>query len=196
MPKPPSYSRDQILDAAVTAAHRHWRAATVAQVTEQLGAPSGSIYHRFGSRDALFASAWIRSVRRFHRGFDAVAAIEEPVHAMVETALLIPRFCREHPEDARMLTVFRYADLVAEPPAGLADDLRDLNAPVRRLLEGLARRRYGRLSRRGVDIVTLACRDAPMGMVRPLIGEQVPEWIDEAVRASAAAVAGLDDTVN
>ncbi|UMG91844.1 TetR/AcrR family transcriptional regulator [Nocardioides sp. TF02-7] len=155
--------------------------------------PSGSIYHRFASRDALFAAAWIRAVRRYHAQFDRITTVADPVEAIVETGLLVPRFCRAHPRDARMLTVFRYRDLVEDPPPGLEDDLRDLNAPVGRLLSDLARRRYGRVTKRGLEIVALAARDTPLGMVRSLIGDPVPQWLDEPVRAACRAVALLDD---
>ncbi len=187
------YTVDQILDAATGAVHEHWRAATVAHVLARLDAPSGSIYHRFASRDALFASAWVRAVHRYHAQFDGIYEIADPVGAIVETGLLIPRFCRAHPRDARMLTVFRHRDLVAAPPAGLDGSLHDLNAPVSRLLTHLTERRYGRVSERGLALVALATRDAPLGMVRSLIGEPIPGWLDEPVRSACTAIARLDD---
>lgn len=193
MVKPSRFTVDEILDAATEAVHEHWRSATVAHVTAILGAPSGSIYHRFASRDALFASAWVRAVRRYHAQFEAITDIEDPVEAIVETGLLIPRFCRAHPRDARMLTVFRHRDLVAAPPPGLEADLPDLNLPVGRLLSHLAEQRYGRVSERGLALVALAARDTPLGMVRSLIGDPIPRWLDEPVRAACEAVARLED---
>ncbi|MEV7133985.1 TetR/AcrR family transcriptional regulator [Arthrobacter sp. NPDC093128] len=192
MPTPTSYTREQILDAAMHAVHEHWRSATVAHVTARLGAPSGSIYHRFRSREALFASAWIRSIRRFHRELERVSA-GDPVEAIVETALLIPRFCRENPLDARMMTAYRYNDLMQDPPPGLLVDLENLNAPVGETLNRLTLARYGRATPRGLSIVALACREAPIGLIRPMIGEAIPLWIDDAVRAASTGIARLPD---
>lgn len=192
MPRPISYSREEILDAAVLAVHEHWRSATVAHVTAKLGAPSGSIYHRFRSRDALFASAWVRSIKRFHHELQRMEA-NEPIEAIVETALLIPRFCRENPLDARMMTVYRYKDLMVDPPADVLPDLTGLNAPVGEILDRLALARYGRVTQRGLALVSLACREAPIGLIRPMIGDAIPLWIDDAVRAASTGIARLPD---
>ena len=190
--KPARFTTEEILDAAAQAVHTHWRSATVGHVTALLDAPSGSIYHRFASRDALFASAWVRAVRRFHAQFDAVREISDPVEAMVETGMLIPTFCRAHPVDARMLTVYRHRDLVAAPPAGLEGDLPDLNGPVGSLIAHLAEQRYGQVSPRSIEMVALAVRDTPLGMVRTLLGEPIPQWLDAPIRAAIRAVAELD----
>ncbi|GAA1734909.1 hypothetical protein GCM10009734_45680 [Nonomuraea bangladeshensis] len=96
----PSFTHDQILDAARDAAFEHWRSATIGHVTALLGAPSGSIYHE---------------------------------------------------------------------------------------------RRYGRITPHGLEVIALACRDSPYGIVRPLIGEPIPAWIDDAVRVTSTALAHLND---
>ncbi|MGW3482900.1 TetR/AcrR family transcriptional regulator [Rhodococcus indonesiensis] len=187
------YSRDEILDATVRVAYERGHGATVADVTTMLGAPSGSIYHRFRSRHSLFVSAWVRCVRQFHEMFAAVREIEDPVEGIVATALLIPRFCRAHPPEARTLTLYRYADLAADPPPDLAADLEGLNDPVAEHLADLTLRRYGRVTARGLELVALACRDTPYGMIRGRIGGPIPEWMDEPVAAAVRAIALLDD---
>ncbi|PZG17714.1 TetR/AcrR family transcriptional regulator [Nonomuraea aridisoli] len=193
MPRSPSFTHDQILDAARDAAFEHWRSATVGHVTALLGAPSGSIYHRFASRDVLFGSAWIRSIKAFQAGLTRAAETDDPIEAIVRTALWIPEFCRRHPRDARMMTVFRYADLVATGPPQLQEELRHLNDPVADHLRRLTEGRYGRVTRHGMEVVALACRDSPYGIVRPMIGEPIPAWIDDAVRVTSTALAQLDD---
>ncbi|NOX28486.1 MAG: helix-turn-helix transcriptional regulator, partial [Actinobacteria bacterium] len=56
MGRRPKYSSDQILDAAASLlAADGPTALSVARIAARLGAPSGSIYHRFGSRDVLVA---------------------------------------------------------------------------------------------------------------------------------------------
>ena len=117
----------------------------------------------------------------------------EPIEAIVETALLIPRFCRENPLDARMMTVYRYKDLMEDPPADVLPDLTGLNAPVGEILDRLTLARYGRVTPRGLALVALACREAPIGLIRPMIGDAIPLWIDDAVRAASTGIAHLPD---
>ncbi|MBT2588335.1 TetR/AcrR family transcriptional regulator [Arthrobacter sp. ISL-95] len=192
MATPVSYTREQILDAAMEAVHEHWRSATVAQVSAKLGAPSGSIYHRFRSRDVLFVSAWVRSIKRFHRELEQIGTAD-PVEAITKTALLIPRFCRAHPLDARMMTAYRYSDLMKDPHPDLLPELTNLNDPVRETIDRLTLARYGRVTPQGLAIVALACRETPIGLIRPMIGDEIPLWIDEAVRAASTAIAQLPD---
>nr|WP_272954965.1 TetR/AcrR family transcriptional regulator [Kribbella shirazensis] len=186
------YSRDEILDAAVLAVHEHGHAATVADVTKLLKAPSGSIYHRFPSRQSLFVSAWMRCVRQFQNTFADIGT-EDPVEAIVATGLQIPRFCRDHPAEARTLTLFRYQVLMADPPAELVPELEVLNAPVAEHIAALARSRYGRITQRRLELVALACRDTPYGIVRGLIGGPIPTWLDEPIAAASRAIALLND---
>jgi AcrR family transcriptional regulator len=74
MGRPAKFNTEQILDAtAQLVAEGGPGLATVAGIAERLGAPTGSIYHRFNSRDLLLARLWFRTVRRAQEGF--VAAI-------------------------------------------------------------------------------------------------------------------------
>ena len=182
MAKRALYSRDDILSAAISAVGRRGHGATVADVTHELGAPSGSIYHRFPTRESLFASAWIRCVHRFHDTFTAIAEVDDPLEAIVETGLLIPRFCRANPDEARTLALYRHSELLADPPKGLLDDL--------------TRRRFGEVTPHGLELIALASRDTPYGMVRGLIGGEIPAWFDQPIAAAITAVASLDPSTD
>jgi AcrR family transcriptional regulator len=77
MGRPAKFNDDLILDATAEAIAREGPArATVANIAAAVGAPSGSIYHRFESRDLMFARLWIRTVRRAQPGF--IAALANP----------------------------------------------------------------------------------------------------------------------
>ena len=70
-------ARDLLLDEG---AH----GATIDAISTVSGAPTGSIYHRFGSRDELVTRLWMRAVRRH-----LVAGVDPPqrLRADLERAL-------------------------------------------------------------------------------------------------------------
>jgi AcrR family transcriptional regulator len=56
---------------AQLAATRGPSAATVGAIAESVGAPTGSIYHRFRSKDVLLAELLLQTVEGFQAGFEA-----------------------------------------------------------------------------------------------------------------------------
>ena len=79
MAPPRKHDSDGILDAARTLVLRDGpRAASVAAIARESGAPVGTLYHRFGSRDAVLAAAWLRALERFQAGALAAGADPDP----------------------------------------------------------------------------------------------------------------------
>ena len=54
------------------------RGVTTAAISERSGAPTGSLYHRFGSRSNMVAELWIRTIQKFHAEFFAATDAAEP----------------------------------------------------------------------------------------------------------------------
>jgi len=53
-------------------AERGLEALTVDSVAERIGAPKGSFYYRFDSRDALLGELWLTTVLAYQEGFAAL----------------------------------------------------------------------------------------------------------------------------
>ncbi len=123
--RPAKFNSEQILDAtAGILAEGGPAQATVAAIAQRLGAPSGSIYHRFESRDLLLARLWIRTVRRAQQGFTAALALPNLEQAAVAAALHIPRWSRQHlPEATVLLGAARRYLLAGKPPPPRVDEL-------------------------------------------------------------------------
>ena len=67
MAPPRKHDTDTILDAVRALALRDGpRAVSVAAIARESGAPVGTLYHRFKSRDGLVSAAWKRALERFH----------------------------------------------------------------------------------------------------------------------------------
>ena len=192
MPRPPLHQTDAMLDAARGLLLQDGaRAATVEAIAEASGAPMGSIYHRFGSWEALITKLWMRAVYRSQASF--VAAMEHPDarEAAVAAALSIFDFCREHPADAQLLASFGREELIGATPVGpLADELVELNRPVERAVVTMAKRLYGRRTRQALDRTLLAVFDLPYGATkRHLVrGTKLPTGLRRDLEIAVKAV--------
>jgi AcrR family transcriptional regulator len=103
------FEHADFLDAARALAIEHGPAAvTVGSVTQRLGAPIGSFYHRFASRDVLLAELWLTTVLAFQEGF--VAAIE--AGDGLAAALHTPHWARANLEAACFLLLHHRDDFV------------------------------------------------------------------------------------
>lgn len=193
MPRPARYTDDDILDAALAGVATTGPGISVAGIAEEMQGPTGSIYHRFPSRDVLMARLWLRSVSRFQAGLFELAAIPDPHEALLAMALHIPRYCRAHQDEATSLTLYRQDRLLAEGPGELSDAVATMNDAVSVLTSDLTRRRYGHLTKGGQAWVHMATRVAPYGLSRPYLGGPVPSRVDDATAASADAILRLGD---
>jgi AcrR family transcriptional regulator len=162
VPRPAKFTEDRIVDAALglVAEGGPW-AATIAGIARALGAPVGSIYHRFGSRDLLLARLWIRTVKRFQRGFVGVLEGDDLDEAALGAALYNVAWAREHPEEARVLLLYRREDLAERWPEELGEELAALNTGVEKAMRDHALRRYGEGGAAAVRRVVFALVDVP-----------------------------------
>jgi AcrR family transcriptional regulator len=120
MARPPKYSSEQILDAVVEVLRSHSPAqVTIALVADVLGAPSGSIYHRFPTRDALLASVWLRVGEGFVTELAAVLQGPDPRQAAVTAINLMLDWARRRPREAGFFLLHPRSEFTSTewPPA-------------------------------------------------------------------------------
>jgi len=90
----PKFSQEDFLGAALAIiAERGVSGVTVASVSERLGSPTGSFYHRFASRDVLLGSLWLQAVLEFQTGIRAALDADDGLRAALHT----PAWVRKHP---------------------------------------------------------------------------------------------------
>ncbi|MBB4664176.1 TetR/AcrR family transcriptional regulator [Conexibacter arvalis] len=194
MAPPRKHSTDDILDAARALVLREGpRAASVAAISHASGAPVGTLYHRFGSRDGLLAAAWFRALERYQAvALAAVAAhSDDPVEAGVALAETVLAFAADQPEDARLLLAVRRSDLLDGDDGALRERLYRGNEPLEAALRQIARDRYGRADARALERVTRAVVDLPAAAVRRHVrgdGAPLPRWLAGDVAAAARAL--------
>src|SRR5262249_31782607 len=113
MPRRPLFSEAQILDAtAELVAAGGPAAATIGAIGHTLKAPSGSIYHRFASRDMLLGRLWLAKATFFQNRFVAAIADPDPVKAGLAAAQSMPRAVRDDFAGARIMLLHRRDDFL------------------------------------------------------------------------------------
>jgi AcrR family transcriptional regulator len=181
MAPPRKHDTDEILDAArALVLHSGPRAASVAAIATASGAPVGTLYHRFGNRDGILATVWLRAIARFQEiALQAGLRHSDPVERGAALAGAFVEFARAHRDDARILIVVRREDLL-DAPIGetVRRELEELNAPLSEQLRELVRDLYGRVDARSHAAVTRAVVELPGSAVRRYAAAvQLPEWL-------------------
>lgn len=190
MGRPSRYTADQILDAAsALVADGSPTALSISGVAGRLGAPSGSIYHRFRSRNVLAASLWLRSVQRFQDGYLQATDQQDPRTAARRAAAHVLAWSRSNLDDATLLLMYRSSDLIdGDWPPELQQRNQLQRDRADRAIAALSRR-LGASNRSDRRRVQFAVVDIPYGAVRtPLSQGRPPEpdldaIVDDAVAA-------------
>ncbi len=200
MARPIKFPADQILDtAAILVGESGPAGLSVAGVSGRLGAPSGSIYHRFKSRDALAAGLWLRSVERFQAAWLGALDLEDPSSAACEAAARVLSFARTNLSDARILLLYRSSDLL---DGGWPQDLAERNEQQRARVAGAIAElgvRLGAVSSPDRRRVRFAVVDIPYAAARGPLAQGVPPppeldaILDDAVRAVISRISDPTD---
>ncbi|PWH07724.1 TetR/AcrR family transcriptional regulator [Brachybacterium endophyticum] len=192
MARPARFTADDILDGAARALLSIGPSLTIADIARAIEGPSGSIYHRFASREELLGRLWLRSIGRFHEDLLEAMALPDPWAAIAASARCVPDFCRRHPAQARSMLLFSRARLLEAGPASLREDARGVNDAIDEAQVDLAQRAYGAEADARLEVLSVAIRQSPYGITRPFIGREMPPWLDDAVVAASLAIARLE----
>lgn len=188
------FTSEQIVDSALRlAAEGGPSSATVGAIASELGAPTGSIYHRFDSKETLLAEVWLRVVASFQEGFIAALGGAEVREAGLEAALYTPRWARGHPAEAQIFLLHRRDEFITEPwPRSLKERAADLARALDEALRAFALRRFGQASAAELRRVGFVLVDVPYAAVqRDLRARKKPApMIDELIRETYEALLG------
>ncbi|MHB8240483.1 MAG: TetR/AcrR family transcriptional regulator [Solirubrobacteraceae bacterium] len=189
MAPPRKHDTDLILDAARTLVLREGpRAASVAAIARESGAPVGTLYHRFASRDGILAATWLRALERFQRRALAAAERDDPLEAAVAMAASQIGFACEQPNDARLLLTLRREDLLdADPDRAFRTRLDAINAPLEATLRRLTRALRGHADARSREATLRAVVDLPNAAIRRHVRDDgsLPGWLERDVATAA-----------
>lgn len=152
-------------------------AATMAAIARKVGAPTGSIYHRFASRAAVLAAAWAA----VHGAF--VAQVDEPLRAGqgLDAALAVLTWARRDAVRARFL-LLNEADALFEdgpPPAQAAEEIRRQEAALDAAFQACV----GQGGAEAQARARFQIFDGPFALIRPhlLAGTPIPDFVEQMV---------------
>src|SRR6266404_8324611 len=184
----PAFGRAAFLTAARDLVAQNGPAAvTVSSVTERLGAPSGSFYYRFSSRDVLLAELWLATALAFQQGFVAAIKAGDGLTAALHT----PIWVRAHLDDARVFLLHHRDDFVqggwpAALSARVAQQARRVDACYKRF----ARDAFGGANAEMLRLARFVLADVPKAAVSPHLRrrEPPPLIVDDMIRITYRAI--------
>lgn len=189
MSRPARFSRgDLIASAVVLAAVDGPGAVTMQGVAAAMGAPSGSVYHRFSGRPELLAEVWVAAVDRFQQDLWSVA---EPCHDAGAIAACTVRWAREHRDLACILSLYRAeAFLGDDAPPLLRRRVQAQRTELAARIATLARRFVGSASPEAIERTTFALATVPLAALREPLGSGKPisERLETLVHDAAGAL--------
>jgi AcrR family transcriptional regulator len=192
MPRPAKYDESSILKAtAAIVASRGPTAATISAIGHAIGAPSGSIYHRFQTRDELLGRLWLNKAAFFQDRCSAALNKPDAEEAALAAALSIPQTVREDFNGARIMLLHRREDFLSDTwPAEMQAEAQRLGEQVQDGLAQITRRLFGRNSVFARQVATFAVLDLPLSAVRRFVemGRMPPPAIDDLVTTAHKAV--------
>jgi AcrR family transcriptional regulator len=209
MPRPRRHDIDMILDVAeelVVEAGRD--GLTVRALAARSGASNGSIYHTFGTVEAVLARAWLRRATEFlvlqrrlvdEAGSPAPDDLPGPTHvpgvsrrAVVAAATAPVVFAEQHARAGVLLTrVSRDQLLTPLLSPELRGELEALDDGLGSLMHELAAACFGRRDAGAVEVIAVCLVRLPAALAFPDIRRgRVPPLVRSQLVAAVEAVLG------
>src|SRR4051794_5936638 len=162
-------------------------AVTVSSLTERLGAPTGSFYYRFASRDVLLAELWLATALSFQEGFVAAIKAEDGLTAALHT----PAWVRAHLDDARVFLLYHRDDFVyGSWPEALKLRVKQQARRVDACYLRFARTALGGIDAERIRLARFVLADVPKAAVSSHLrrGEPPPPLVDKMITVAYRAI--------
>lgn len=159
-------TKGRILTAALAAFTEHgYEAATIADIRQRSGISTGSIYHHYGSKEAVAAALYLRGVRQYQCGFTQALLCARDAEASVRQAVRFHLdWVADNPHWARFVLGHGRAEWLRPQAEALAEhNQRFLDAVESWHAEGVA---SGEIMETPTEVVLSLLIGAPQFLVR------------------------------
>ncbi|WP_457312999.1 TetR/AcrR family transcriptional regulator [Sphingomonas sp. UYAg733] len=191
MTRPQKYDTEGILEKAGMLVARDGPASTtMAAIASAAKVPNGSIYHRFGSRDALMGRLWLSKAAYFQERFVAALEITDPRAAALAGALSVSKAVLDDPIAARIMLLHRREDFSHSSwPVEMAREATRLGTQLGLAFNMMTTRLFGEDIPESRAVTRFLLADLPYAAVKPYIekGEAPPVFVDAMIEASLMA---------
>jgi AcrR family transcriptional regulator len=187
MPKRLFENSDFIAAARGLAAAGGPASVTVNSVTGRLGAPVGSFYHRFASRDILLANVWLETALAFQTGFVAAIKAGDGLAAALHT----PIWVRDHLEDARAFLLYHRDDFAhGNWPQDLKDQVVRQGRRVDATYKRFAYDNFGGVGANQLKLARFVLADVPKAAISSYLRQGVPPplLVDQMIETTYRAI--------
>ena len=185
------FSAEHFIDAAIAlVAEGGPGAATLQAIARRVGAPTGSIYHRFASRSAILATAWNDSYGSLTRLLAPLLRAGRPR----EAALALLPWAGEDRQRARFLLLHEPVSLFedAPPPEPLRQEMERLEEEMDAAFRACIAQAAGSGAIREEDLARakFLIFDAPIAILRPhlLTDSPIPAFAGQMIAELHAGV--------
>ena len=182
------FRKEDFIEAALELlAERGLAGVTMAAISKRTGAPVGSVYHRFKSREILLAELWVALIESFQEGFIAVLQSG----ATEKAALYTLKWIREHRHKARVFLLHHREQLIAgDWPDEMKEKVETLMNGLNDCLTDFARQHMGKATRQNLARIAFCLIHVPMSAARDYLesGRPVPTYYDKLVLETYRAV--------
>jgi AcrR family transcriptional regulator len=183
------FTEASIIDAAIElVAHCGVAAVSIAAIASKAGAPTGSVYHRFESRGAILARAWL-CVKADFRLDVARHWAEGDTWAAVSGFL---QWCRDKPVYAKFLLQCEDCPVFSDPLSAELNAALEVEQDALDLCfrQCLAHMRHAGAETEAEAILRFTLFSSPIAMIKPYLLQDlsIPARIDAVLRASHDAV--------
>jgi AcrR family transcriptional regulator len=191
MGRPARFTDQELIQAAARASAKLGPGnTTIGLIAKEAKAPVGSVYHRYPSKGALLAEAWIAAAERFGQQFRGVLASAKTIDEALEAALVTPRFARADHAGGVLLFAHRRDDFLDEAPEESRARATKQTSDVLHSIAETAKRFLPR-DPRAREKLAVALVGLPYGAVRIFLPQAVPPAeLDATIKAAARAAIG------
>ncbi|AVP98481.1 hypothetical protein C7S18_15375 [Ahniella affigens] len=196
MARTQKFQSEQMLEATRALAVQLGPAeVTIAKIAATLGAPTGSIYHRFSSRDELLGQVWLNAAARYQADYHQVLSQGDPIDAAIASVRFVLSRARIDPDESRLLMLHRREDFLDQAwPKPMQDAGRALEADARRQFLDFGKRLLllGASDATAMAGLRYALIDVPLAAIVPALRRgKTPDatqdhWVLAATRAVLA----------